>query len=375
MKIIIAPQAFKGSLDSKSVAKHIEMGIKDASPTLITECFPIADGGDGTLDVLVKYKGGQIFTKEVIGPTGSHVIAQWGVMSDNNTAVIEMALASGLAICNNMDFDLKTTTTFGTGQLILEAIENGYKNIIIGLGGSATNDGGIGAIQALGGNFLDIYDNELSYGGGELINLSHINTNNLNPDLKEINITIASDVTNPLCGPTGASYIFGPQKGGTKIILDELEEALKHYSSVITNQFGKDYSSNPGAGAAGGLAYGLITFTKANIKSGFEVICEKLNFDQIIKNADLIITGEGKTDASTLYNKTPIAIANKAKEYNIPVICISGSVGEGYEKVLENGISTIITLEELAKSTEDSIRNTAFYLRKTAKKFVETTIN
>ena len=182
-------------------------------------------------------------------------------------------------------------------------------------------------------------------------------------------------MTNPLCGPTGASYIFGPQKGGTKIILDELEEALKHYSSVITNQLGKDYSSNPGVGAAGGLAYGLITFTKANIKSGFEVICEKLNFDKIIKNADLIITGEGKTDASTLYNKTPIAIANKAKEYNIPVICISGSVGEGYEKVLENGISTIITLEKLAKSTEDSIRNTDIYLRKTAKEFIETTIN
>lgn len=375
MKIIIAPQAFKGALDAKSVATNIETGIKKANPKLQTICFPIADGGDGTLDVLVKYRDGRIFTKEVTGPIGSPVLAQWGVMKDNNTAVIEMALASGLAIIRDEYFDLRHTTTFGTGQLILEAIENGYKNIIIGLGGSATNDGGAGAIQALGGDFFDINENQLSYGGAELKKLSNINTKNLNAYLKEINITIASDVTNPLCGPTGASYVFGPQKGGSKVILDELEEALQHYSSVIAKQMSIDYSNHSGAGAAGGLAFGLMSFTPATIKSGFNVICEKLNFDRIIKDADLIITGEGRTDASTLYNKTPIAIANKAKQYDIPVICISGSLGTGYEQILKNGISNIISLEKHANSIEDSIQNTAQYLRKTAKEFIENSIS
>lgn len=374
MKIIIAPQAFKGSLDAKSVAENIEMGIRDANPKLQTVCIPIADGGDGTLDVLVKFNDGQTYTEEVIGPTGSPILAEWGVM-DNNTAVIEMALASGLSICTDKYFDLRETTTFGTGQLIRAALEKGYKNIIIGLGGSATNDGGIGAIQALGGKFLDTNNKELSYGGAELKKLAHININNLNPSLKEINIIIASDVTNPLYGPTGASYIFGPQKGGTIAVLDELEEAMKHFSSVITKQMGINYSNYPGAGAAGGLAYGLMSFTPATIKSGFEVICEKLDFNEKIKDADLIITGEGRTDASTLYNKTPVAIANKAQQYNIPVICISGSIGLGYEQILNNGISNIITLENHASSIEDSMQNTALYLRKTAKEFIKTTIN
>ncbi|MFL2627326.1 MAG: glycerate kinase [Dehalococcoidia bacterium] len=374
MKVIIAPQAFKGSLDAKSVAENIEMGIRDANPELQTVCIPVADGGDGTLDVLVKFNDGQTYTEEVIGPTGSPVLAEWGVI-DNNTAVIEMALASGLSICTDKYFDLRETTTFGTGQLIRAAVEKGYKTIIIGLGGSATNDGGIGAIQALGVKFLDIHNKELSYGGAELKKLSHININNLNPSLKEIKIIIASDVTNPLYGPTGASYVFGPQKGGTTAILDELEESLKHFSSVITQQMGINYSNYSGAGAAGGLAYGLMSFTQATIKSGFDVICEKLDFDEKIKDADLIITGEGRTDASTLYNKAPVAIANKAKQYNIPVICISGSIGTGYEQILNHGISKIITLENHANSIEDSIQNTAIYLRKTAKEFIETTIN
>ncbi len=375
MKIVIAPQAYKGCLNSKSVALNIEMGIREANPKLETVCFPLADGGDGTLDVLVKFRNGKIFTKEVIGPLGYPVRAEWGVMEDNRTAVIEMALASGLAICNEENFDLKDTTTYGTGQLILEAIDNGYKNILIGLGGSATNDGGVGAIQALGGMFLDINDKQLPYGGGNLIKLSSINTDNINPYVRECDITIASDVTNPLCGPSGATYIFGPQKGGTVIMLDELENSLLHYSSVIAKQIGKNYTNHSGAGAAGGLAYGLMSFTNAKIKSGFELICEMLNFNEIIKDADLIITGEGKTDLSTLFNKTPIAIANKAKEFNIPVVCISGSVGKGYEKILENGISEIITLEELAKSTEDSFSNTAFYLRSATKKFINNTMN
>ena len=370
MKIVIAPQAFKGCLSAKLVADNIKLGLHEENPELDIISFPIADGGDGTLDVLVKNREGQIYNKEIVGPMGDNIIAEWGVMEDGETAVIEMALASGLALCDNKSFDLRNTTTYGTGELILEAINHGFNKIIIGLGGSATNDGGVGAIQALGGNFYDRNNQQLPYGGGSLTQLDHIDITTIKNNILSTEITIASDVINPLYGVTGASYVFGPQKGGSLPILDELDQALTHYSNVVEKETGNNYSGYAGSGSAGGLAFGLITFTNAVIKPGFELICKKLEFEKVIKDADLIITGEGRTDETTIYNKSPIAISKMAKQYKIPVVCISGSVGKGYEKVINQGISEIKTIEEKALSAEDSIKNAPSYLREIAKESI-----
>ena len=258
-----------------------------------TVLLPVADGGDGTLHALVDATGGEVFTSRVTGPLGQPIEAMWGVMGDGRTAVIEMALASGLALVPQRRRNPRITTTAGTGEIMREALERGYTRIIVGLGGSATNDGGAGFAAALGARFLDGEDRPIPPGGSALARLQRIDITGLHSQLSDASIIAATDVTNPLCGPDGASAVFGPQKGANQDMVEELDDALSSYARVVARDVGKDVAEEPGAGAAGGLGAGLMAFAGATLQSGIDMVCEVLNFDAILKDADLVITGEG----------------------------------------------------------------------------------
>ena len=370
MKIIIAPQGFKGGISGLEAARAIARGVLAAAPDAETVLLPVADGGDGTLHALVDATGGEIFTTTVTGPINQQVEAQWGVMGDGRTAVIEMARASGLAMVPPRRRNPKTTTTLGTGQVLKEAIEKGFNRVIVGLGGSATNDAGAGMAAALGVRFLDSAGNALPTGGAALARLDRVDVSGLLPSVADVEIIAATDVTNPLCGPTGASAIFGPQKGASKEVVAELDAALLNFTEVVLRDTGHDVLDIPGAGAAGGLGAGLIAFAGAKLQSGIDMVCQVLDFDRHLAGADLVFTGEGRADRSTVFDKAPVGVARHAKAHGVPTVLLAGSLGEGHEELYDHGVASILCISDGAMSFQQALGRTGEMLQGTAERAV-----
>ena len=372
MKIVIAPQAFKGILSGADAARAIALGVVRAEPAAETVCVPVADGGDGTLDALVGTTGGQLFSARVIGPLGESINATWGVMGDSCTAVIEMALASGLALVSPRYRDPRITTSYGTGELIREALDRGYRRIIVGLGGSATNDGGAGVAQALGASLLDAEGRELPLGGAALDRLATIDISSLHPALVEAEVIAATDVTNPLCGSAGASAVYGPQKGASPNMVKELDQALMTYAKVIKRYLGRDVAEKRGAGAAGGVGAGLMAFAGSTLRSGIDLVCEALDFDRHLEGAQLVITGEGRIDASTSHDKAPVGVARRARAKGVPVIALAGTLGVGYQEVYRHGIDAVVCIVDRPITIRESLSRTAELLTDASERAMRT---
>ncbi len=359
MKVIIAPDSFKGSLSSIQAAEAIERGIKKAAlaynENVEVVKVPMADGGEGTVEAVISAVGGKIISTKVLDPLGRPIDSFFGVLPDN-TAVIEMAAASGLNFLKEEERNPLKTTSYGTGQLIKAALDIGCKNIIIGIGGSATNDGGVGMAQALGVEFLDKEGKQIGFGGGELSKIHKIDISHLDDRVKNAKFTIASDVKNPLCGPEGASAIYGPQKGATPEMIEILDKNLDHLAKIIKRDLGKDIKDLPGAGAAGGLGAALMAFLGAEFRLGIDLIIELVKLEDKMAESDIVVTGEGMTDYQTLYGKVPLGIARVAKKHNKPVICISGSLGEGYEELYYNGIEALFSIVNRPMSLEEAVK-------------------
>lgn len=366
MYIVLAPDSYKGSLSAVAVADAMEEGIHLVFPNARVTKVPIADGGEGTVEAMVIATGGQMIRQYVKGPLGEGVKAHWGILGDGRTGVIEMAAASGLTLVPMAGRNPRITTSYGTGQLIRIALDRGIRRLIIGIGGSSTNDGGAGMAQALGAKFLDGAGNELPLGGAALSKLSSIDLSGLDQRLPDTEIIVACDVENPLCGPYGASVVYGPQKGASPEVVAELDGALSSYADVAKRATGKDVAQVPGAGAAGGLGAGLLFFTRARLQPGVQIVLEATGFANIVQGADLVITGEGNTDFQTACGKAPIGVAGIAKQFNVPVVCLSGGLGKGGDAVLEQGIDALMSivpgpasLEECLASAEDLLKAAA----------------
>lgn len=344
MRIVVAPDSFKGSASAVAVAKAMEQGVLSVFPKAKVIQVPIADGGEGTIEAFIVATGGQIITENVLGPLGNPIEAHWGILGDGETAVIEMAAASGLPLVPQEKRNPRITTTFGTGELIKAALDRGIRKLIIGIGGSATNDGGMGMACALGVRFLDAVGNSLPSGGAALQQLVTIDVSQIDVRLAETTIVVACDVDNPLCGPRGASAIYGPQKGATREMIVELDAALAKFAAIARNTTGKDVAEYPGAGAAGGLGAGLLLFTNAQLLPGVDIVLEAVRFTDIAKDADFIITGEGRTDFQTACGKAPVGVSRIAKQYDVPTFCVSGSLGRQYDEVYSLGIDGLMSI-------------------------------
>lgn len=358
---VLAPDSFKESMTAKEVCIAIEKGLRKSFPEANYLHVPMADGGEGTVQSLVDATGGRMFEKEVTGPLGNQVTAQFGIMGDGTTAAIEMASASGIHYVTKDTKNPLITTTYGTGELIRECLDQGIKRIIIGIGGSATNDGGTGMAEALGAKFLDQKGETLPRGGGSLDRLCTIDVAELDPRLQEVEIIVACDVTNPLCGENGASHVFGPQKGATPEMVLQLDNNLAHYAEVVKSVLNKDIRDVPGAGAAGGLGAGLLIFTKSTLQRGIDIIIQYTGLREKLAGADYCFTGEGGMDFQTKFGKTPYGVAKVAKEKGIPVIALAGYIGEGVEVLYEEGIDAIFGIvpgaHEIEKLLADGPRN------------------
>jgi glycerate kinase len=341
VKVLVAPDSFKGSLTAVAVAEAIERGVRAVFPEAEVVKVPIADGGEGTVEALVVATGGRVVESEVHGPLGDPVRARWGVLGDGATAAIEMAAASGLPLVPAGRRDPRVTTTRGTGELLRAALDAGLRRVVVGIGGSATNDGGAGMARALGIRFLDDGGRELPEGGAALARLARVELAGVDPRLAGVDLVVACDVDNPLTGPRGASAVYGPQKGATPAMVQELDAALGRFADVARAATGRDVALLPGAGAAGGLGAGLLFFTPARLRPGVEIVLETTGFDARVRDADLVITGEGRTDFQTAMGKAPVGVAAAAKRHGVPVICLSGGLGEGADEVLALGIDAL----------------------------------
>lgn len=364
--IVLAPDSFKESMTAKEACVAMERGIKKVNSNIQCIHVPMADGGEGTMQSLVDATGGEVYSLEVVGPLGNKVKAEYGILGNGEIGVLEMASASGIHLVSLEERNPLITTTYGTGELIKACLDRGVKKLLIGIGGSATNDGGVGVIQALGGRLLDKEGNELGFGGGELEKLDRIDLTNFDRRLKDIVIEVACDVSNPLCGENGASYIFGPQKGASVEMIKILDNNLKHYAKVIKEQFGKDVLEIAGAGAAGGLGAGLMVFLNGNLKKGIEIVIEYSGLEKKVKNCDMVWTGEGSIDFQTQYGKTPLGVATVAKKYNKPVVALAGRVGDDIDILYEKGIDSIFgimrgvtTIDEALKNGKENIERTS----------------
>ena len=357
MKIVIAPQAFKGSLSALNVATAVQKGVRRIFPDAQILTCPVADGGDGTLETLVESSGGKIMETNVADPTGKPIVAQWGAMGDGNTAVIEMARTSGLALLTLEERDPLNATTYGLGEIIVSALNKGFRKFIVGIGGSATNDAGAGMAQALGIKLMDREGRNLVFGGAALQNLSVIDTSSIDQRVLESNFQIACDVNNPLPGPEGASAVYGPQKGATEENVRQLDSALGVFAEVAKRDLGKDISNLEGAGAAGGLGAGMIAFVEGHLRAGVDIVLDTVNLAEKLESADLVITGEGSIDFQTVYNKAPIGVARMAKARGIPTIGISGMLGKNYQIVHNHGIDAALSIANGPISLEESLQN------------------
>lgn len=343
MKIVIAPDSFKESLSAPEVAAAIARGIKRAAPDAHIICIPMADGGEGTVSAVLAATQGESRINRVQNARGAPIDATWGWLP-HHTAVIEMAAAGGLEHIPAASRDPLRATSFGVGELICHALDAGATHIVLGLGGSATNDAGAGMLQALGVRLLDSAGKDLGPGGMALKDLARIDSDGLDARLKNVQITIASDVNNPLCGPKGASAIFGPQKGATPEQITLLDAALAHFADLCAHHLGTDHRETPGAGSAGGLGFAALAWLGAEFRPGVEVVAEIGGLAQAAKGASLIITGEGRMDAQTLLGKTPMGVAKVGRSVNVPVIAIAGSLGEGYQALYTAGIQAAFSV-------------------------------
>jgi len=338
---LLAPDSFKESMTAKEVCIAMEKGLSRVYPDARFIHVPMADGGEGTVQSLVDASGGSLHTKEVTGPLGFPVTASFGLLGDGETAAIEMASASGIHFVTKETKNPLMTTTYGTGELIGECLDRGVKKILIGIGGSATNDGGAGMAEALGVRFLDEKGQEIPRGGGGLARLSKIDTSGLDARLQDVEIVVACDVTNPLCGEHGASAVFGPQKGATPEMVRTLDANLAHYADIITKQLGRDVRDVPGAGAAGGLGAGLLVFTTSELRKGVEIVLDYTELERKAGEADIVFTGEGGIDFQTKFGKTPYGVAAAVKRAGKKVIAVAGYVGDGIETLYDEGIDAI----------------------------------
>ena len=359
MKIVIAPQGFKEGLTGIEVARAAAVGARRVWDKAEIILLPVADGGDGTLQSLVDASGGRIVTSTVEDPLGRNIEADWGALGDDTTAVIEMARSSGLALLAVDERDPLIASTYGVGQLMLDAVNSGFSKLIIGIGGSATNDGGAGMAQAIGAELSDAQGNQIKHGGAALLKLNRVDVAGIPLEIQEAEIEVACDVNNPLCGPTGASAIFGPQKGADEYAVALLDGALQRFSDIIERDIDKRVSEVPGAGAAGGLGAGLLAFTNATLRPGADIVMDALDVDVQLEGASLVIVGEGQIDRSTVFNKAPVAVASRAKSLGIPTIAIAGSLGDGWREVHEHGISAAFAIENRPMSLQNAMDNAA----------------
>lgn len=367
MKVVIAPDSYKESLTAMEVATAIENGFKEIMPNAEYIKLPMADGGEGTVQSLVDATGGDIVTVEVTGPLGQPVTGFYGLLGDGSTAVIEMAAASGLHLVEPSERNPMLTTTYGTGELIKAALDKGVDHIIIGIGGSSTNDGGVGMAQALGAKLVDDQGADLSFGGGALANLASIDLSGLDPRLADVQLEVACDVDNPLCGPKGASHIFGPQKGATPEMVVQLDANLAHYAKVIRQTNGKDVIDQAGAGAAGGLGAALLGLFNATLRPGINIVMDAVNLTEVMKDADLVITGEGRIDSQTIHGKTPIGVARTAKLYDLPVIGIAGSIAQDCRVVHDHGLDAVYSVVLGATDLPTALKEAAFNVEMTSR--------
>ncbi len=364
---ILAPDSFKESMSAKEACTAMDKGIRKVFPDANIIHVPMADGGEGTVDSLVDASNGTKVNIKVTGPLSyTKVDAYYGLLGDGSTAVIEMAKASGIGLINRDDRNPMITTTYGTGELIKAALDGGAKRIIIGIGGSATNDGGSGMARALGAKFLDEKGEEIPQGGGYLNQLATIDVSEFDKRILDTEILVACDVKNPLTGPEGASHVFGPQKGATPEMVEALDEALKHYSEIIRRDLHKDIEMVPGAGAAGGLGAGLLAFMPATLQSGIEIVVDVNNLSDKIKEADFVFTGEGGMDFQTKFGKAPYGVAQVAKKHGKPVFACVGYIGEGIEVLYEEGITAIFGIMPGAQSLDDALAQGKQNLERTA---------
>ena len=354
MRIVISPQTFKGSISALDAAYAMREGVLRVVPDAETVLVPVADGGDGTLETLVEGSGGEIRSVEVQGPLGERIEALWGAMGDGVTAMIEMARTSGLALVPPDSRDPLHSTTYGLGEAIATALDEGFRQFIVGIGGSATNDAGAGMAQALGVRLLDSGGSELGPGGAPLADLDRIDMSGIDPRVKESSFAVACDVTNPLTGPEGASAVYGPQKGATPEMVERLDKALIHFAAVARRDLNVDVEHVQGAGAAGGLGGGMLAFLGAELRPGVDIVMDTVGLDAALEGADLVLTGEGALDFQTVYNKAPVGVAKRASRLDIPVVAISGGLGEGYEAVHEHGIDAALAIPSAPMSLDES---------------------
>jgi glycerate 2-kinase len=377
VKIVVAPQALKGSLDASEVGQAIARGILAVAPDVALEVVPVADGGEGTVAALVAATSGSLRAARVTGPLGAPVEARFGMLGEGaadaparggdpsatqaqrRTAVIEMAAASGLPLVPRERRDPRSTTSRGTGELLLAALDAGATRILLGIGGSATNDGGAGMLQALGIRLLDEHGGELPAGGAALAQLDHILVAGLDPRLRDTEIVVACDVNNPLCGPNGATAVYGPQKGATPEMVVELDAALARFADVIARDLGVDVRDTPGAGAAGGLGAGLVALLRAELVRGADMVLRAVGFERRLVGASLVFTAEGRLDSQTASGKAPGAVAALAHAHDVPVVVLCGALGPGYERLYDEGVSAVLALADGPVSLEESMTRAA----------------
>ncbi len=366
MKILIAPDSFKGALSAKEAADAIEAGIKRALPDAEFSKIPLADGGEGTVDTLVTATGGSLISLTVKDPFFRDVTASYGILGDKYTAVIEMAAASGLALLDKTELNPLKASSYGTGQLIKSALDRGCQKIIIGLGGSAVNDGGLGMLNALGARFYNESGGDSSIGGQGLLDLAAINISDLDNRLASVDFIAACDVKNPLTGPEGATYIFGPQKGVTGPMLENLDKAMARYAKMAADLTGVKTDQIPGAGAAGGVGAAVCAFLGGEIRSGIELVMEVTKLEKRMERVDLVFTGEGRIDVQTSWGKALWGLAQMAQKFHVPMIALTGSIGTGTEILFKNGFAGIFTIAEGPLTLEESIRKNAPLLESSA---------
>lgn len=370
MKVIIAPDSFKGSLTAIEAAQAMNRGIKKAFSDVETVLLPVADGGDGSMETLVSATNGKIEHVQVVGPLGNKIEAAYGILGDSETCVIEMATASGLNLVPDEQLSPLKATTYGTGQLIKQALDDGFSSFIIGIGGSATNDGGAGMLQALGLQILDKNGNEIGYGGGELSKINQIDMKSFDKRIKDCNFIIASDVQNPLIGANGASAIFGPQKGATAEDVALLDGNLTHWANEVAEITDIKLHDLPGSGAAGGIGGAFQAFFPFVMKRGIDVVLNYIKLDEKVMGADLVITGEGQVDSQTASGKTPMGVAQAAKKRNVPTIIIAGAVGKGIEVLYDFGVISANSIINRPMPLEEAIERAAELVELSAEQVV-----
>ncbi len=372
MKIVIAPDSFKESLSSMEVARAIEAGFKAIYPDADYVKLPIADGGEGTVAALVEATDGNLVNLRVTGPLATPVDSFYGRSGDGHSAVIEMAAASGIDLVPAAQRNPLVTTSYGTGELILHALDSGVRNFIIGIGGSATNDGGAGMLQALGAQLLDAEGKQIGHGGGCLEQLARIDISTLDVRLSESRIQVACDVDNPLTGERGASAIFGPQKGATPEMVAQLDKCLGHFATLIKRDLNQDVEHSAGAGAAGGMGAALLAFLNADLRPGVEIVVEAINLDAAVQGASLVVTGEGCMDKQTVFGKAPIGVAKVASRHQVPVVGLAGSLGEGVDAVYDHGIMAVFSVVIGPCTLEQALSDAAINVEITARNVAAT---